>query len=166
MARVDVGELATAVDASLGSLPLPDAAQVPASAPASGNLQDAWKALPFSVQLFLFLLWYLLLIPLAADYVQQWIKASPESRPEIIVNVNQNLGKDFSSGLRCVRGAGVNIRESPSKTAPIIGRLSRSQSVAILETKRGFSKIQYQDAASREIREGWVASGYLIGAAC
>jgi Bacterial SH3 domain len=168
LAQVDVGELATAVNESLGSVPLPDAAQVPesTSAPAMSSLEDAWKALPFPVQLFVYLLWYLLLIPLAASYVQRWTKSSPESRPEIIVNVNETLGDDFSRNLRCVRGAGINIRESPSKTAPIIGRLGRSQAVAVIETEGSFSRIQYHDPVSGEIREGWAASGYLVGTTC
>ena len=200
MARVDVAELATAVEASLGSLPLAatvvgsaaivegadtasatgyvtvpltgartaatSGAITPTAAADSRSLEDVWKTIPLPVLFFLYLLWHLLIKPLDNAYMEQWVKGAPDSRPQIINNVNQNLGEDYSRKLRFVRGSGINVRESPSKVAPIIGRLSRSQAVAVIETEGSFSRIQYHDAASGEIREGWAAAGYLVGTTC
>jgi Bacterial SH3 domain len=132
---------------------------------------DAWlKRQPVYVQFLVMTLYLIVLLPcieaLWHAEVSKWIESRPEMRVQIVHDARESFGAEYVSGLRCTRGDGVNVRRSPSKSADVIGRLTRGQPVEVIETREGFSQIRYRDPTTGETRVGWAASGYLVKVAC
>jgi hypothetical protein len=131
----------------------------------------ALKRQPPWFQVMVMLLMLVALQPVYDAYkkfvAERWLSSgSEEARSQIVIEVCQNLGSDSVVQLRCTRGTGVSVRESPNKQSAVIGRLSAGQPVEVVETQGAFTHVRYRDASNHEIREGWAASGYLVNSAC
>ena len=172
-ARISVEELTAALRVGLGAAPVspavPHGADVlalqPSIAPSEDALTTWFRGLPSYLQVFLLVALFFA-HPVTDFLVHRWLTESAEDRPKVAVEINQYYGGEFPGDVRCVRGSGVIVRDGPSKTSLIIGRLGINQPVVVVDTAGAFLKIRYQDADSKEIREGWAASGHLISGAC
>ncbi len=88
------------------------------------------------------------------------LERDPASRPAFLDGAcgqDADLRREVAS-LLAGAGTGQGILDHPFEAL-----LAKS---AMIETEGSFSRIQYYDSASGEVREGWAASGYLVRAAC
>lgn len=128
------------------------------------------KKEPEYVQYIVYILLFFLLQPLIEGYFhalwERWMNSgSHEARTQIAIEIQQNFGPDRLTPLRCVKRA-IDVREGPSTTSRVTGRLSADQPVEVLEKHGPFSRIRYRDVTDGEIREGWAASGFLLKSKC
>jgi hypothetical protein len=152
------------------------ATQTEQVAPAAENIQVDWpwerrlKKEPEYVQYIVWILLFFLIHPIVEGFfhalAERWLNSdSAQARTQISIEVRQNFGADRLAPLRCAKRA-IDVREAPSTTSQVTGRLSADQPVEVLETRGPFSLIRYRDPVNGETREGWAASGFLVKSRC
>lgn len=83
-----------------------------------------------------------------------WMKTENIKLPETENNMVLVTEGTYQTGVVKVEDA-LNVRESASRTANIIKKLSNGTTVSILETKDGWHKIKVEDVT------GWVSADYV-----
>jgi hypothetical protein len=142
----------------------------------SGADQDlAWnewlRRLPAHVQFIVLFLVLLVLQPIAdaawSQLVARWLGADKVQDQRVVIEETRNyFGTGSVQSLRCVRARSLRVRESADKKAVVIGSLRAGQSVEVIEVQGSWSLIRYKDQTTGELRQGWAASGYLVGCTC
>jgi Bacterial SH3 domain len=123
---------------------------------------------PFVVKIFLHLLLFIMLPEIFTHRVEHAFLAEkePMAQHAVVNEIQNDFGKEFADGLRCVRGKGLRVREEPDTNGRVVGNLTEHQGIEVLETHGAWSKIRYFDSASGAVTEGWAASGYLAKFKC
>jgi uncharacterized protein YgiM (DUF1202 family) len=114
--------------------------------------------------------------PAAAEPVVAEAEVAPAAEPEaletevvaeaisatapdqLVAEATSDTATDLSGDVRTVRGAGVNVRSSPSSSAAKLFALPGGRKVSVSETQRGWLKVTDDQG-----RTGWLYEDYVSG---
>ena len=92
----------------------------------------------------------------AAPVAEEPVATEPET--ELVAEVETTEATSLSGDVRTVRGAGVNVRSSPSSSAEKLFALPGGEQVSVTETQRGWLKVTDDRG-----RSGWLYEDYVSG---
>lgn len=150
------------------------------SAPNAASTRSEGRALvweewlskqPVHIQIVVYFLVQCIFVTIWQAYgekkVEQWFfTEDPSERMELLREI-RDATADRQESLRCVATrTKLRVRSEPHVQAPVTGDLSPQQTVEIVESRGAWSLVRYATKPSREIREGWAASRFLVRIAC
>ncbi len=99
----------------------------------------------------------LCLVLLAAGVTSACKHADGGAEPAADASAEAAAGDVAMLPMEVVVAKSVNVRALPSTKGTVLGSLKKGQEVRVLETQKGWKKVQSDGAAP----EGWVAGEYL-----
>ena len=120
-----------------------------------------------AVLIYLFLPYFIAIIAnLSTPYwEEQWNESANlstrEVKKEIVSSANDNFDSQFLQDHHFVASKILYVREYESTKAGMIDEIYIGKIVKVIDKKRSWSLIEYQDSDTNELKQGWVFSRYL-----